>query len=106
MAQALKSPLLGIEERKEYEVAPLLPKKVEKVEKVEKVSNTVKCSCCKQELSYPEGAFCIKCPQCQTITAVKELSTLICVRCRNKMIFPARIPSVQCVCGQIYGANA
>jgi LSD1 subclass zinc finger protein len=100
MAQTLKSPLLGIEERKEYVGAPLLPKKVEKV------SNTVKCSCCKQELSYPEGAFCIKCPQCQSITAVKELSTLICVRCRNKMIFPAGTPSVQCVCGQIYGVNA
>lgn len=71
------------------------PKKIEN-------KRRINCSGCRSELHYPEGSYCIRCPTCASITAVQELSSLLCCRCSNLFYFPAGTPYVTCVCGQIY----
>lgn len=100
MEKALKVPLLSEQysDREEQTVNQRPQIRVE--ENIRR--NLIKCSTCSCELQYPEGTFIIKCFRCFQVTAVKELSCLVCVNCKNSFFFPVGTPCVACACGQIY----
>ena len=98
MEKELQAPLLGREGKMEYENRPI------RSNKMNARGSQINCSGCNMLLESPNGAFCIRCPKCLQITAVTELSTLTCIKCNCKMVFPANSPTIQCSCGQIYGS--
>ena len=62
----------------------------------------INCSNCKIELSYREDAYCVSCHNCSALTAVKTLSTHLCVICLTNIYYLANQKIVKCRCGKEY----
>ena len=62
----------------------------------------INCSHCKIELLYRDDAYCVSCHNCKTLTAVKTLSTHLCVICLTNIYFLANQKVVKCRCGKVY----
>jgi hypothetical protein len=62
----------------------------------------IKCANCPTELSYPEEAYCVCCFNCKTMTAVKALSSHLCLICLTTIYYLAGQKIVKCRCGKVY----
>lgn len=62
----------------------------------------INCSKCKIELTYRDDAYCVSCYRCNTLTAVKTLSTHFCPICLTNIFYLANQRLVKCRCGKVY----
>ena len=62
----------------------------------------INCSKCKLELAYRDDAYCVSCYECSTLTAVKTLSTHLCLICLTNIFYLANQKLVKCRCGKVY----
>lgn len=60
------------------------------------------CAGCRTVLKYQDGAYCVQCPICRTLTAVVPLSQLQCSFCRQQLMYPANALYVACTCGRVF----
>lgn len=60
------------------------------------------CAGCRSILNYQDGAYCVQCPICRTLTAVVPLSQLQCSFCKQQLMYPANAVYVACACGRVF----
>ncbi|CAA6661092.1 unnamed protein product [Spirodela intermedia] len=59
------------------------------------------CGSCRQLLSYPQHANCVRCTCCQTINLVLEahqVGNVKCGKCCILLMYPYGAPAVRCSC--------
>lgn len=62
----------------------------------------IKCYNCQEELSYTPDAYCVQCHKCFGITAVRELSCLLCYFCGTNIFYPLGSSAIKCRCGKVH----